>query len=137
MTPTPQKSPREIAEELVVKQHGKLVCFCLDSFVCLKHQMIKEVEEAIQSERTAYNALLDKVQRIEAERDDLKKRVDSEYDRGIEDAKKVIDTAIEEAHRVIRTCRRDGDEINLDRWQERLRCLEGTAEAILKLRRVS
>ena len=42
----------------------------------------------------------------------------------------VINTAIEEAHRVLRTCERDGNETQIDRWRERLICLEGLAQAI-------
>ena len=49
---------------------------------------------------------------------------------GLEEVAKIIDTAIEEAHRVITTCRSNGSETHLDRWHERLICLEGLATAI-------
>ena len=49
---------------------------------------------------------------------------------GLEEVAKIIDTAIKEAHRVITTCRSNGSETHLDRWHERLICLEGLANAI-------
>lgn len=61
--PTPQKSPKAIAQK------------CLDWYK-YKPKLRDYIAHAIQQERTAYNALLDKVQLIETERDNLKKEVE-------------------------------------------------------------
>jgi len=101
------KSAREIAKEISNKARE------FNSF----NDVEEFVYDAIQSERNAYNALLDKVQLIEVERDELKKRVDSEYDRGIEDSRKVAEE--------FGTC--DDSRCDVSKY---------LAEAILKLRRV-
>ena len=67
-------------------------------------------------------------------RPDIALALSSSYDQGRRDENewcaKVINTAIEEAHRVITTCRSNGSETHLDRWQERLICLEGLANIL-------
>lgn len=136
MTPTPQKSPREIAKDILLK--------LIQPENEPDKNGIQIIEEVITNERTAYNALLEKVKLIETERDELKtangilqsacelhknangmliescevlqKRVDSEYDRGIMDAHE----------RSENTFTRDCP----------LEMRDAISEAILKLRRV-
>jgi hypothetical protein len=130
MTPTPQKSIRP--------EYNSQRCKYCREFHGFKDEDICLAISTIEAERTAYNALLDKVQLIETERDELKaevarlncihsvmedirsgvkkgtltidreafmvlydkeigelkKHVDSEYDRGIEDAAKVADGSL-------------------------------------------
>lgn len=80
-----RQSVEEIATRLFEKQHGKMMCLCIDEFICLKHQMINETKEVLQSERSIADNLRE-------ENEALKKRVDSEYDRGIEDAAKLLES---------------------------------------------
>lgn len=116
-TPTPQKSVRP--------EYNSQRCKYCREFHGFKDEDICLAISTIENERTAYNALLDKVKLIETERDDLKKRVDSEYDRGVEDAAKVADN--NEQRYLF------GEKLSLR--EEALAA--SIAEAILKLRRVS
>lgn len=103
MTPTPQKSPMNIGLHIANAINEVFPDSNIDYWQ-------RYIAEFIKEERTAYNALLEKVQRIEAERDslrlengglrhklelfdksmaeniELKKRLDSEYDRGLDHA---------------------------------------------------
>lgn len=115
MTPTPQKSPQGIIES-IYKEYSDVIGADYDRSDYLDSLIL----EVIINERTAYNALLDKVQRVEAERDDLKNRVDSEYDRGVEDARKVAENTPNPNY---------GSSKAEPHWKL-------IAEAILKLRRV-